>query len=61
MCIETIGVVDIMLNAERERERERERDESVATGFLPGPLFLTWISNHMPSKVWDKIAYPMDK
>ena len=26
--------------------------------FLLMPLLLTWISNHMPSKVWDEIAYP---
>ena len=22
---------------------------------------LVWISNHMPNKVWDKIAYPFPK
>ena len=27
-------------------------------GIFQGPLLLTWISNHMPSKVWDGITYP---
>ena len=23
-----------------------------------GPIYTAWISNHMPSKVWDEITYP---
>ena len=25
---------------------------------IQGPLLLSWISNHMPNKVWDEITYP---
>ena len=30
----------------------------IRTCWCPGPLLLTWISNHTPSEIWDEIIYP---